>query len=169
MPTHSSNQEPWNEVVQVSSRTRPEKYQQNLRKEKNELQTYPTPISSRLSQKPCAQFLNRQGCIAHRMKALDAEANNPDSGFWSSRIATTAEECPAPAPTPASADSDEPAPPPSGTAIIRLNSLKAFRRSGTFRMPKAIVNCYFLRKRATARRCKNHFLFNIFLFIFLKG
>lgn len=83
------------------------------------------------------------------MKALDADASNPDSGFWSSRIATTEEvdeeDTPVsssarPTPTfplsPSAAGADS-----VGFARMRLNSLRAFSRSGTFRIPKAIVSC----------------------------
>lgn len=92
--------------------------------------------------------------MSYLINALDAVASNPVSGSWSSIIATTEEECSAksassaalpPSPvTPSCVDpgsvvansfSDE------GVAMMRLISLKAFNRSRTFRIPKAIVSC----------------------------
>lgn len=96
------------------------------------------------------------------MKFLDAAARKPDSGFWSSRIARTdedEEDALAPPSLPAPASPLRPAEPDSdsevgvisisvglsvggaGVARMRLNSLRALSRSGTFRIPKAIVSC----------------------------
>lgn len=88
--------------------------------------------------------------MSHLMKALDADASKPVSGSCSSRIATTEDPfcksasafCPPSLVVPSEVDSgSDDGDSGAGVDMMRLNSLKALSRSGTFRIPNAIVSC----------------------------